>query len=196
MTKPQPASSERVRTPIGWIRVTRDPKGRIGAEFEAILPRSAAKAGPAGPADGELKRVASAIAAAIRGDEEELKRIPTPAGSPFHRKCWEAARRIPRGETRTYAWLAAAAGSPLAIRAAGQAMRRNPLPIIVPCHRVVAASGIGGFAGSAAPACERVSLKERLLALEGGSGAAPLSSPPPARNSRTRGPRTAPRTRS
>lgn len=102
----------------------------------------------------------------MRGSEKELKRIATPDGSPFHRKCWEACRTIPRGETRTYAWLAAAAGSPKAIRAAGQAMRRNPLPIVVPCHRVVATTGIGGFAGDAAPDCERVSLKVQLLALE------------------------------
>jgi methylated-DNA-[protein]-cysteine S-methyltransferase len=93
--------------------------------------------------------------------------IATPNGTPFQRACWEACRRIPRGETRTYAWLAAAAGSPAAVRAAGQAMRRNPLPIVVPCHRVVASGGRpGGFSGSAG--AESVAIKRCLQEVERG----------------------------
>jgi methylated-DNA-[protein]-cysteine S-methyltransferase len=93
--------------------------------------------------------------------------IATPDGTPFQRACWEACRRIPRGETRTYAWLAAAAGSPAAVRAAGQAMRRNPLPIVVPCHRVVASGGRpGGFSGSCG--AESLAIKRRLQQVERG----------------------------
>jgi len=80
---------------------------------------------------------------------------------PFHRKVLAAARRIPCGRTVTYGELARRAGSPRAARAAGQAMAHNPVPLIVPCHRVVAAGGgLGGFGGGLA-------LKRRLLALEG-----------------------------
>jgi methylated-DNA-[protein]-cysteine S-methyltransferase len=78
----------------------------------------------------------------------------------FQRAVWKAARLIPYGETRSYAWVAEAAGSPGAARAAGPALARNPLPIIVPCHRVLAADGsLGGFGGG-------LKMKETLLKLE------------------------------
>lgn len=68
---------------------------------------------------------------------------------------------IPHGETRTYGWLAKKVGKPGAARAVGQALKRNPIPIIIPCHRVIRDDGsIGGFSMG-------VNLKERLLALEG-----------------------------
>ncbi len=65
-------------------------------------------------------------------------------GSPFRQRIWAAIAAIPRGETRTYGNLASAAKS--AARAVGQACGDNPFPLVVPCHRVVAATGIGGFA--------------------------------------------------
>lgn len=82
----------------------------------------------------------------------------------FHRKAWQACRTIPRGETRTYKWLAKMAGSPNAPRAAGQTMARNRLPIIVPCHRVIGSDGsLRGFGSGDT----RIDLKFRLLELEG-----------------------------
>ena len=82
---------------------------------------------------------------------------------PFSRATWEACRSIPDGETRSYAWLAAQAGRPGAPRAAGQAMARNPLPILVPCHRVLASDGsLCGF-GSGKDA---LALKQKLLDLD------------------------------
>lgn len=82
----------------------------------------------------------------------------------FHRKAWQACRTIPRGETRTYKWLAKMAGSPNAPRAAGQTMARNRIPIIVPCHRVVGSDGsLRGFGSGDT----RIDLKVRLLELEG-----------------------------
>lgn len=81
----------------------------------------------------------------------------------FHREIYSALRRIGWGETTTYGELAAAAGSPGAARAIGQAMGRNPVPVIVPCHRVLAAGGRpGGFSSFGG----RVT-KARLLAIEG-----------------------------
>jgi len=78
----------------------------------------------------------------------------------FQKKVLLAARRILYGRTVTYGQLAARAGKPRAARAVGQVMARNPVPLAVPCHRVVAAGGgLGGFGGEAA-------LKRRLLALE------------------------------
>ncbi len=91
----------------------------------------------------------------------------------FHRQVYEAARAIPAGQTLTYGELAARVGAPAAARAVGQAMAKNPIPVIVPCHRVLAAGGKpGGFSAYGG----RVT-KARLLALEGATlpGTATLS---------------------
>ena len=90
--------------------------------------------------------------------ELDLEDVP-----PFHRKVYEAARRITRGEIRSYGDLAGDAGSPHGARAVGQAMAKNPLPIVVPCHRVIAAGGKpGGFTSPGG-----LDTKARLLAIEG-----------------------------
>jgi methylated-DNA-[protein]-cysteine S-methyltransferase len=81
--------------------------------------------------------------------------------TPFTRALAEALRAVPRGEVVTYGELAALAGRPGAARAAGTFCARNPLPVFVPCHRVVASDGIGGYGSSG------VEYKRRLLALEG-----------------------------
>ena len=84
----------------------------------------------------------------------------------FYRRCWEACRSIPRGETRTYRWLACEAGAPNAPRAAGQTMARNRMPIIVPCHRVIGSDGsLRGFGSGT----ERLDLKRLLLEMESGT---------------------------
>ncbi len=68
--------------------------------------------------------------------------------SSFQRSVWEVDRSIPYGETRAYAWIAGKLGMPKAARAVGQALARNPLPIIIPCHRVIRSDGsLGGFSG-------------------------------------------------
>jgi methylated-DNA-[protein]-cysteine S-methyltransferase len=87
-------------------------------------------------------------------------------GTSFARQIYEAVRSIPRGETRTYAQVALAAGRPGAARAVGQALARNPICLFIPCHRVVGASGLGGFSGEGGLAQKRL-----LLGLEGGKGA-------------------------
>ena len=68
------------------------------------------------------------------------------AGTDFQRRTWEAIREVPFGETRSYAWLARAVGSPHATRAVGRAVGSSPNLIFVPCHRIVAARGLGGYA--------------------------------------------------
>ncbi len=85
--------------------------------------------------------------------------IVFPDCGPFVRKTWERMRKIPWGKANTYGELAAALGSPGASRAVGQACARNKLLLIVPCHRVLAASGLGGFACG-------LEWKSALLALE------------------------------
>lgn len=118
--------------------------------------------------DAELARCAEAIRRALAGDESALRAVPTPGGTPFQRRVWDLARAIPRGETRTYAEIAALLGSGRgACRAIGQALRRNPLPVVVPCHRVVAAGGPGGYGGDRSG--PGLAIKLALLRLESGS---------------------------
>jgi len=88
-------------------------------------------------------------------DELDLSQATT-----FQRKVWEITKLIPYGETRSYTWVAEQIGKPGAVRAVGQALARNPLPIIIPCHRVVASDGkLGGYSGG-------LEMKRRLLYLE------------------------------
>ena len=123
-----------------------------------------------------------AVRAAIRlleryfaGDQVDLSGIALDlsGASPFHRKIYAAARALAWGKTATYGELAQQIGARDAARAVGQAMGKNPVPIIVPCHRVLAAGGkIGGFSAHGG-----ASTKQRLLTLEGvhlGHGTLPL----------------------
>jgi methylated-DNA-[protein]-cysteine S-methyltransferase len=84
----------------------------------------------------------------------------------FARKVYEATLAIPHGETRTYAWVAKKMGSPLAARAVGQALSKNPFPILIPCHRVVSDKTIGGFMGTTDPSDLELRFKLFLLDLE------------------------------
>lgn len=81
-------------------------------------------------------------------------------GTPFQRSVWQAARLIPYGQTQSYGWIAKKIGKPGAARAVGQALGKNPLSIVVPCHRIIAGDGkLGGFTGG-------LKYKKYLLALE------------------------------
>ena len=103
-----------------------------------------------------LYRYADGDRAALDGIELDLSGV-----TPFFSAAWQACRGIPAGETRSYAWLAAEAGSPLAMRAAGQAMARNRFSLIIPCHRVIASDGgLGGYGGGG------LGVKARLLQME------------------------------
>ena len=112
-----------------------------------------------------VQRALEGIGALLRGERAaldeialDLSRVP-----PFHRRVYEAARAIPAGETLTYGELASRIGEPGKARAVGQALGRNPLAIVVPCHRVLAANGrLGGFSANGG-----VTAKLRLLNIEG-----------------------------
>ena len=78
----------------------------------------------------------------------------------FQQAVWKAAAKIPSGETRSYAWVAKRIRNPKAVRAVGQALGANPVPIIIPCHRVIGSSGsLGGYSGG-------IGMKQKLLKLE------------------------------
>ena len=106
--------------------------------------------------------VCRALQRYFSGGPAPVCRLDLSGATLFQQRVWRAAMTIPYGQVRTYAWLAAAAGSPRAARAVGGAMARNPVPVLVPCHRVVRADGgLGGFSAPGGVAC-----KQRLLQLE------------------------------
>lgn len=96
------------------------------------------------------------------GGQRKVFDLPlNPQGTPFQRRVWQALEAIPWGETRTYRDIALAVDSPRGFRAVGMANHYNPIPIFIPCHRVVGADGsLTGYAGG-------VELKKALLSLEG-----------------------------
>lgn len=81
-------------------------------------------------------------------------------GTDFEKKVWECLKDIPFGETRTYKWIAEKIGNPSATRAVGQALSKNPIPIVLPCHRIIGSDGsIGGYSSG-------LNIKRKLLDIE------------------------------
>ena len=82
--------------------------------------------------------------------------------TPFERKVWAATSRIPYGQTRPYSWVAKEVGSPRAYRAVGAALAKNPIPIVIPCHRVLRKDGsLGGYGGGLEMKCTLLEMEAR-----------------------------------
>jgi methylated-DNA-[protein]-cysteine S-methyltransferase len=150
-----PTTFARIASPIGELVLTASDTGLIGVYF----PTSRHGPPPLENADwveDDGRRPASPILARARRQLEEYFAgtrttfdVPlAPTGTPFEQRVWEALRAIPYGTTTSYGVLARQLGDPRATRAVGAANGRNPIPIIVPCHRVVGARGeLTGFGG-------------------------------------------------
>jgi methylated-DNA-[protein]-cysteine S-methyltransferase len=125
----------------------------------------------------EISRAIDGIVGLLEGSTVDLSNIPLDLdGIPdFHRRVYELARTIPPGETLSYGEIASRLGEPSQARAVGQALGANPIPILIPCHRVLAAHGkTGGFSAPGG-----VTTKLRLLEIEGAKAAAiPTLFPP------------------
>lgn len=149
-----------VDSPVGPLELRADEGVVTGVGFS---PRRPAPGAPG----GVLAEAARQLAEYFGGDRREFD-LPLGfrRGSPFERRVWEALLQIPYGTTTTYGAMAAALGEPGAARAVGAANGRNPLAIVVPCHRVVGAGGrLTGYGGG-------LDRKRALLALEGAAAAA------------------------
>lgn len=120
---------------------------------------------PGALAPSELtNRAANQIQEYLAGKRTAFDLPLAPAGTPFQQRVWKALSNIPYGQTRSYADVAASIGSPKATRAVGGANNRNPIAIVIPCHRVVGANGkLTGYAGG-------LQVKQRLLDLERAHG--------------------------
>ncbi len=152
-----------VASPLGPLALTLDGDVVTRLEFPRSprtgAPAKAAGDGPRSPVGERVARVLSAYFDA--GEPPAL--MLRPGGTAFQQRVWEALRAVPAGETATYGELAARAGSPRAAQAVGQACARNPIPVLIPCHRAVGVSDPGGWSGLPGA-------KEWLLAHEASAG--------------------------
>lgn len=159
---------DRIETPVGAMLVVTDDDGAVRAlDFsdheERMLRLLARHWGRVALTPGRApEAVRSAISAYFSGELSALDRLEVKtAGTAFQKDVWAALRRIPAGTTVSYGALAAQVGRPKAVRAAGLANGRNPVAVIVPCHRVIGANGtLTGYAGG-------VERKRALLEHEG-----------------------------
>ena len=148
-----------MQSPIGPLTLVRDQHGLRQVNF----PQN----GQPAPADPEWHEDSAALAEAIRqlrayfaGELEDFDLPLAPEGTPFQQHVWQELCRIPYGETISYGELARRIGNPNASRAVGLANGSNPIPIIIPCHRVIGSNGkLTGYGGG-------LPIKEKLLALE------------------------------
>ena len=146
-----------IETPIGRLLLAGDDV----ALTHVLLPGSTGLGGTTGGVPVPLRTAAAQLEEYFSGGRTAFTLPLEPHGTAFQLAVWRALADIPYGETLTYGELARRVGRPAAFRAVGQANGANPLPIVYPCHRVVAVGGrLGGYGGG-------LDAKRRLLALEG-----------------------------
>ena len=150
---------------LGPVRLAASPKGLCGLWFEGQRHYPEAlegeRAWPTANDHPVLKQAATQLQQVLTGERQHFSlALDLGGGTPFQQAVWQALLQIPAGETCSYGALAQAVGAPAAARAVGAAVGRNPISVVVPCHRVLGAGGaLTGYAGG----LER---KRALLALE------------------------------
>lgn len=142
-------------TPIGVLTLTEEAGALTGVLFGPDAPEGALRM-----ETPLIRRAFAQLEEYFRGERKAFDLPMDARGTPFQRRCWRALLEIPYGQTRTYAQQAQAVGSPRAYRAVGMANHVNPLPVLIPCHRVVRADGsLTGYAGG-------LKIKRKLLEIE------------------------------
>jgi len=154
-------------TPQGWMGVLGSPAGLIRCTLpqyssDVALQNLGDDIKKANRTAEPFKDLIARFQAYFSGDKVDFPdKLDLSQATEFQRSVWETTRAIPYGATQTYHWIASRINKPRAARAVGQALGQNPLPIIVPCHRVLAANGgLGGFTGG-------LDMKRLLLKIEG-----------------------------
>ena len=139
----------RFASPIGELVITASDSGLTGVWFPGKGQVAAARSDDGrGPASAALARACEQLAQYFARSRTTFDILLDPPGTPFQRRVWDALRAIPYGTTLSYSELARRLGDLRATRAVGAANGKNPIPIIVPCHRVVGANGaLTGFGG-------------------------------------------------
>lgn len=147
-------------TPIGTLLIAGDADAVLQISFPS---RGKAEAGWVESQRGPVGEAVRQLREYFAGERSDFVLPLAPRGTEFQRSVWRQLQGIPYGETISYGELARRVGSPKASRAVGSANGKNPLPIVIPCHRVIAGDGtLGGFGGG-------LPTKQTLLALEQGA---------------------------
>ena len=157
------------KSPWGWMGISESAKGIRSI----VLPKRSKRAVESDLSAEFSESVQQGESASLEAARRQLldyltgKRnsfdmpIDLTGGTSFQRKVWRTLQRVPYGKLRSYQWIAARVGGPQYARAVGNAVGANPLPIVIPCHRIVAHdASLGGFSGG-------LSMKRKLLCLEG-----------------------------
>jgi methylated-DNA-[protein]-cysteine S-methyltransferase len=157
--------SHQISSPVGLLTLVANEEALVAILWEKDDP-ARVRLAPAvpNPRHPVLRETERQLAEYFAGQRTIFDLPLAPAGTPFQQRIWAGLLKIPYGKTRSYSELAAAAGSPKAARATGHANGRNPISIVIPCHRAIGADGsLTGFAGGLAT-------KATLLELEGRRG--------------------------
>ena len=162
-------------TVLGWMSIVTSNKGivrttlPVASKSEALEHIcSEVKPSQYSNQDSRILEAKKIIALYLTGKSTKTNFVYLDFGdaNTFSVNVWQMCRKIPFAETRSYLWLAKMVGNRQAARAVGQVMARNPLPILIPCHRVILSSGkIGGFMGKV----NRIDIKKKLITLESSS---------------------------
>ena len=164
MTETNPLYYSRMESVIGPLWIAVSDKGLVAIDWGSrpFPPTNHLKGEAWVNSEEKTARAREELTEYLAGKRKEFT-IPLDlrSGTEFQRRCWETLTTIPYGKTMSYVEVAKAVGRPGAFRAVGQANHRNPIPIVIPCHRVINADGrLAGYGGG-------IDLKERLLVLEG-----------------------------
>jgi methylated-DNA-[protein]-cysteine S-methyltransferase len=152
-----------LKSPVGELRLAASDDGLVAVVFpDEKKKRVFANAKGSAEAHAHVDAAVAALKEYFAGNRTDFKDIKlAPEGTAFQKSVWKALMKIPFGATKSYADIARAIGNPKAMRAVGLANGRNPIPIIVPCHRVIGANGaLTGFGGG-------IPTKKALLEHEG-----------------------------
>ena len=153
------------KTPWGWMEIAASGKGITSIDLSPSTRRTTSRqqlVADDGAIAALLAEARAQLLAYFEGTRREFSLpVDWSSGTPFQRKVWKAITRIPYGRVRSYQWVATRVGGKQYARAVGMALGANPVPIIVPCHRIIAHDGsLGGFSCG-------LPVKRRLLKLEG-----------------------------
>ena len=153
-------------TNMGWVGILSSEKGLLRTTLPQYKPEYAAhllgeKLAHATPSTFLFENTVKQLQSYYAGHSTSFTdNLDLSGATAFQYLVWEITRRIPYGETRSYSWVARQINNPRSMRAVGQALGKNPLPVIIPCHRVISSDGTpGGFSGVP-------DMKKRLLAME------------------------------
>jgi methylated-DNA-[protein]-cysteine S-methyltransferase len=165
-----------VDTPLGRIRLARTPRGLAGAWFDGQRHHPGTLPARDDAADPLLREAAAQLRAYFAGERARFELPIDLLGTPFQRRVWQALLEIDSGATLSYGAIAARIGAPTAARAVGAAVGRNPISVIVPCHRVLGNGGaLTGYAGGLPRKVALLELERANLRRSAGTRQAPAT---------------------